>query len=146
MSWVEVRMKPGRHPSELTLRLESTLHHHFQQEPWWPDGYVVRILDGPPLAELEAHDAVDHAVPWDARPDEELYGADWPRVAALFQAGSEIRPGLTDDEAAKLAHCLLNALGLDYKRETHLLGWWYRKRLASPIRRRWQHARGVFRG
>lgn len=110
--WIEARLKPGRHPQEVYDYLDyCPLYHHFWDEPWWPDAYVVRLLA--PLGDygIDRCGAVDHFVEWDATPDEELYGEDWGRVRDFFHAASALGEQ-SSWKRRKLVHCFLNSQGM----------------------------------
>lgn len=147
MNWIEARLKPGRHPSELYEYLDGDClsFHHFWDEPWWEGAYVVRVWNPGPDPAL--CDAVDHVVDWNEEPDEELYGEQWPDVSAFFMAGSALAP-LPPFEQRKLIHCLLNAQGMSWADEWrfHLRYVWRIPLLSIRwklyLRRRWERECG----
>ena len=114
-----------RSPDERTLRRiyrAAERHrcmslHHFQ-EPWFPDGRVVRIMGHQKdLAALTKEMPEVAWEEWSAKPDEALFGVMWPAVRNLFEASSRIALDLVDDPeqrwmSRKLIHCILNSWGL----------------------------------
>lgn len=87
--------------------------HHFS-EPWYHDGWVVRILPASP----ETFCAITAALPdqyviWDETKDEGLFGDDWPQVRAFFEAASRVAlvSERGDWNHRKLIHCALNSWG-----------------------------------
>lgn len=119
--------------------------HHFWSEPWDPNRFQVRVK-----AMAATHDVIAARVtrqdgvtskPWDAGPDEELYGRRWEQVAAFFCLSSQLAD---DDERlhGKLVHCFLNARGYSTRREArfHLRRAWFCATL--PLRIRLWRAQG----
>lgn len=148
MSWSEARLKPDHHPSEVYDYLDgwSGSYHHFWDEPWWEDAYVVRVLS--PLRDLEKCEAVDHVVRWNEEPDEELYGEDWPAVQMFFTAASALAPTDTFTQR-KLVHCFLNTQALSWGDEIRFHLSEARSRITLMIRwklylrRRWERECGA---
>lgn len=120
-TWIEIRMSSTDGPDELRdlYRLVDSLAaesiHHFFDEPWWPDRAVVRVqINADEAEELTSFYARDdrETASWDATPDEEAFGDDWPLVAAFFESASRLSLVPSDDwRNRKLVHCALNVWG-----------------------------------
>jgi hypothetical protein len=146
--WVEARLKAGRKPTEVYEYMESWLglHHHFWDEPWWPDAYVVRVHG--PLKDLAKCDAVDHLVVWDEEPDGTLYGESWIRVARFFEAAADLGE-VSTAERHKLVHCFLNSQGMSWTDELRFFFRGIKGRISMAIRwnlylrRKWEKEVGA---
>lgn len=118
-TWYEVRMREGALPDLVYHALNGNTdavmsYHHFWDEPWWPNRYVVRIeaVRGGALlrdAIADIH-GVDHVTDWDPTSDEAAYGNNWPWVRYFFYAsvGAQGNFGMK----AKMVHCYLNSQGM----------------------------------
>lgn len=121
--------------------------HRFS-EPWYEDGSVIRVL-----ADQENLDKIAEAAtaagaephPWDATPDEQLYGDHWPQVRAFFEAASRLalaRPQVQgvglDWLDRKMIHCALNSWGYEVRDERDFARRVFkeRKKMLRNIRRR----------
>jgi hypothetical protein len=121
--WYEVRLRPevslGAFYDSFTEQDAEAIvsRHHFWDEPWWENAYVVRFQVSETLA-LEDRPDVDHVVTWDAGPDEEQYGGAWKAVSMFFHTSSSIAcvgsGNAKDDEwlRRRMVHCFLNAQGM----------------------------------
>ena len=148
MNWYEVRLRKGVNPTSYVEFLPGDkvlMFHHFWDEPWWRDAYVVRIaLDDDTDVCLDDYPGSDHIVPWDSTEDEALYGPLWPYVCEFFRASS-VTAG--SDLSLKLVHCLLNAHGMSERDEAKFAGRLLWNRLTIKLRwklhlkRRWERAR-----
>ena len=93
--------------------------HHFNFEPWWKKGPVVRVL-APTAAHRVLNSVCRRNRPWDSKEDEVLYGERWEATRDLFQAQSML--ALQEHHPTsqggvwylgKEVHCFLNSQGLD---------------------------------
>lgn len=138
LKWVELRLKPDRHPSEVYEVIDTRrTHHHFWDEPWWPGAYVVRLH-----GEAPQHEAIDHWEPWDETPDAEHYGRGFGPAMRFFQAGSDMAS--IEHRPSQLIHCYLNAQGFSRWQEVRwavAYAWrsaWLPLRWRLYLRRRWE--------
>lgn len=143
--WFELRLGYGVDPHDVHVQLgDLGRPHHFWDEPWWPDRYVMRVesfwwtADG-----LRGIRGVEHVDAWDHAPDETHYGDDWPAVRDLFHTASMLAR-VDERTATRLVHCLLNARGMSERDEARwaLSFAWGRLtiklRWRLYLRRRWE--------
>ncbi len=151
--WVEVRLREGAIPSLVYDGLERVvpdhglLFHHFWDEPWWEGRYVVRLECGQWSRRtvenwLSSIDGINHVAVWDATPDEQHYGDDWPLVAEFFKVSS-LLAATGKPSNGQLVHCFLNAQGISPLREALFASRFARGRLSIMwrwpfyLKRRW---------
>lgn len=126
VSWIEIRLDAsGQLQAVYTAAdaAKSESIHHFNFEPWWPQGPVVRIAGkaegiAQVRGELAQTTPTAEIVEWDAGPDERLYGHRWPEVSSFFEAASRMALTRPDRELLlKAIHCVLNAHALNVVEE-----------------------------
>lgn len=122
--WVEVRLHPTYFPFEVYADLPPVLFvHHFYDEPWWPDRYVIRLLlVKEDAAAIRSHvarlPAVASVGSWtNVHQDQELYRDHFYHAMTFFQGASRMAnwprsPKEREWIAGKLVHCYLNAAGI----------------------------------
>lgn len=121
--WIEVLLGKGQRPSLIyeIVGTRAVSFHHFQDEPWWPKRYVVRIeADSrrmPGIRRKLKSRGFTFAA-WDPSDDERQFGADWDAVRAFFEVGSLLaETGASSRHLSKMIHCLLNQAGLSVSAE-----------------------------
>jgi hypothetical protein len=145
MVWHEVRLRPDADLREFYKAIpvgSLSLYHHFWDEPWWPNAYVVRVASEDADA-YRSYPGVDHVVPWDASEDEAAYTAQWwPYVAEFFCLSSIIAAGGRSESLdMKLVHCFLNARGLSEWDEAKFAARLFWNRITIKPRLRWRALR-----
>lgn len=121
MTWIELRLYSDadiRRVYAEADKAKASSVHHFNYEPWHPNGAVVRIClkddDAAWSLVQTLRDEFDSWGWWDATPDEKLFGNRWPAVRDFFEASSRLALGDLDTRTLhKVTHCHLNANGLD---------------------------------
>jgi hypothetical protein len=147
MRWYELRLTPGLHVGDFYQRASELWPceqlHHFWDEPWWPDAYIVRINTDASAPFLASLSGVSECVLWDSSEDEQAFGPAWDSVAYFFHASSMLA-NQDPRMALKLVHCFLNARGMSERDEARFAARLLWNRLTIKLRwrlylrRRWE--------
>lgn len=113
MKWLELYLKPGADLGRVydwlkPFRADITSIHFFWDEPWNPEGYVVRVETDLESEDLIGAPGVTRVEPWGGeQTDRDLYGDRFNQAMDFFMASCLMA---TKDEwlTEKLVHCFLN--------------------------------------